>query len=99
MNTVILTDQELNEWVVNTFEVPYYNYYGVQINYCNDLNHTHLMEEKIREMGVEVVDHYLKMLAFIVSKENHGFFDRFMQIHASPQQRVEAAYLALNKND
>lgn len=92
-----LTDQELNEWVVNKFGVPYYNYNGLPINYCQDLNHTRLMEERIREMGE--YSNFYQILMAVVGAVSKNEIDYSKTGYASARQRVEAAYLTFGEGN
>lgn len=107
-----LTDQELNEWVdTNIFGVKSQNL-DVSItadgkedkiklricsyDFCNDLNHTYLMEEKIREMEDNSWDIYRENLMDICGDDIEDLPDA---IHASARQRCEAAYLTFKENE
>lgn len=99
-----LTNQELNEWVIKeifnssfkdmtTFtdrsNAPHY-FYPV-----HNLKHTHLMEEKIREMGKG--NCYAHALNSIFHKDGSFAFS-FDLIHATARQKCEAAWLAFNED-
>lgn len=116
VNKINLTDQELNEWVC--FNVMRWNpvhkcgdiIYNATLlprleifDPCQDLNHTRLMEEKIREMidyeDFAIRDVYYKNLCEVVFDPDvsTGVFRGFNIIHASARQRCEAAWVTFNK--
>lgn len=77
------------------FDAPYASYPFLP---CKLLDHTHLMEEKIREMGRDGV--YVKMLWSVLNINPFQVLDTadcFKFIHASARQRCEAAWLTFNK--
>lgn len=113
-----LSDQELNEWVaVKIMDLQFveanngnylawcdnkrnciFNYFSP----CQDLNHVHLMEEKIREKGSEYLIKYSQELYNVVNLYFPIFatpvdFEHFaLTIHATARQKCEAAYLTFN---
>lgn len=64
-------------------------------DFCNDLNHTHLMEEKIMEMGK--IGKYLTALYAICDGYIECYLDTWQLVNATARQKVEAAYLCFNK--
>lgn len=108
-----LTDQELNEWVaiiiikgeIYPNEEHDENWkpaiYIEEIGYfdpCNNLNHTHLMEEKIRDSSMS--HSYALQLCKLIDRPEYPGECRqypFELIHASARQRCEAAYLTFQE--
>lgn len=91
-----LTDHELNEWVLNKlFEGPVL----MPLDFCNNLNHTRLMAEKIREMGK--ASEYAFVLCTLIDRIGTDFEEideaYFDLAHASARQRCEAAWLVFQK--
>lgn len=115
MQKVNLTDQELNEWVfLNIFKVSikeledacefnklFHVFAKMQIpDYCQDLNRTHLMEKKIREMVKwdKFCENLLKVVNGVISGDLI-LGKHFMEIvDASARQRCEAAYLTFKES-
>lgn len=68
---------------------------------CNNLNHAYLMEEKIWEMQKYLF--YIEQLSVTSGAAIHEDYmepitykGKWLLLHASARQRVEAAYLTLN---
>jgi len=105
-----MTDQELNVWVKKTIFAPWVNLdnhkearvtlFIQEPDFCNNLNHAYLMEEKIKELGKEKdFSRRLEQLIFIgLYPSNKDPLKKFgfYLAHASARQRCEAAYLVLS---
>lgn len=78
-------------------------------NPVENLNHTHLMEEKIRKMGFNIFGEYpedewaenLKKILFGHHWDEPEYIDlySFDLAHASARQRVEAAWLTFKRRN
>lgn len=91
----MIVDIADNEWRIKTNW--FYEAYVNSFDPCQNLNHTYLMEEKIREMGK--YSNFYQILMAVVGAVSENEIDYSKTGYASARQRCEACFLTFNKTN